>query len=1085
MFPKAKNHTAFTSLLVFVWLLFVHAPVWAQIGSGTISGTVTDASGAVVVGASVSVKNTQTGVVTPAVTNLQGRYAAPDLNVGEYDVQAQMQGFQTQVRSGIALTVGREVVVDLSLSVGQKTESVTVEAEIPQIDTTTSEQSALIGQQQMRELPLNGRNFEQLILLAPGVQPVTTGSQNSFYGREASYSIAGSRPEGQQLLLDGANIQGFWNHGAGNSIIGTSLGVEAIGEFQVLTNTYSARFGGSGSVMNATTRSGTNRFHGSAYDFLRNSVLDARNFFNTPVFPKDSFRRNQFGGILGGPAKKDKMFFFVNYEGIRQQLGLTTLPTVPNANARQGFLPCSAAPGIPCDPITNLANVGVNPAVQAALNVFPPLTPAAQEIGGGVATDVARGFEPAHEDYVNTRWDFAVSSSDSIFARYVFDNGNLTDPFASPFGLSSFGLFPEQSQGRNQYLTIGERKVFTSSLVNDARFTFVRTRMTAFTTANFPALDFFPGENRQNGVVNIAGLSPLGPSAFTPDFEIQNSYSAADDVFWTHGNHTFEFGVEFRRQQSNLANGFFSAGTWTFPSLLSFLQDQPVIFLGALPGRANSYRGFRESDLFPYVQDTWKVKPTLTLNFGLRYDFISNPVEVNGQLCAFVSPADPAETGCTNVSNVFARNPSLKSLDPRGGFAWDPFKDHKTSIRAGGGIFHNPIHVRVYHPAYLFASPYQTAVQPCLPFLPCTFPIPFQGLVVPIPTIGVGLGYQADTTPFVAQYNFGIQRELFAGTVLNVAYIGSRGVNLLVERDSNPPIPNIVNRQKNFAGGPSIGRSTPRLNPNLAALVFSMPDAPSWYNSLQVYLTRNLSKNVQFQAAYTYSKCIDQGSESYGLEGHNGAAPSQLDPYDQAPERGLCNFDFRHSFIANAVYTFPFHGNAFVQGWQFSTIAAAHSGTPFTLADGFDRADLNNPAGVGGAERPDLVPGRSNNPIVGKVNQWYDPSAFSLQAPGALGNLGRNTLIGPKFVNFDMSLAKNTKIREKLNVQFRVEAFNIFNHPNFGLPDFTLYTGPACPGRTPPNTNCPGPGIPNSHAGVISNTVSTSRQLQFAVKLVF
>ena len=343
----------------------------AQVGTGSVSGTVTDASGGIVAGASITVKNTQTGAVTPVTANEQGRYVAPDLVVGTYDVQAQLKGFQTQVHSGVVLAVGSNAVVDFSLAVGQVTETVTVEGATTQVETTSAAISALVAPQQMQDLPLNGRDFEQLILLAPGVQSVTTGAQSSFYGREPSYSIAGSRPEGQELLLDGANIQGFWNHGAGNSIIGTSLGVEAIGEFQVLTNSYSARFGGSGSVMNATTRSGTNDFHGSVYDFLRNNVFDARDYFNTTASPQNPFRQNQFGGALGGPVIKDKLFFFVNYEGIRRLLGETFLPSVPDAEARLGNLPdCVVNPGLTCDQNT-LDPLPLNPASQAIMALYP------------------------------------------------------------------------------------------------------------------------------------------------------------------------------------------------------------------------------------------------------------------------------------------------------------------------------------------------------------------------------------------------------------------------------------------------------------------------------------------------------------------------------------------------------------------------------------------------------------------------------------------------------------------------------------------------------------------------------------------
>ena len=1058
------------SALVLIAASFPGMKLAAQVGTGTISGVVTDSSGAVLVGATVSITNTETGIVTSVTANGQGRYTAPNLNVGNYEVKAAKDGFQTQVFKQVRVMVGSTVVVDANLAVGQQVTTITVDAAASQVDTTTSQISAQIARGQMDNLPLNGRNFEQLILLAPGVQPVTTGNQDSFYGRSASYSIAGSRPEGQALLLDGATIQGFWNHGAGNSIIGTSLGVEGIGEFQVLTNSYSARFGGSGSVMNATTRSGTNAFHGSVYDYLRNSVFDARNFFNQTPAPQDPFRQNQFGGTVGGPIAKDKMFFFANYEGVRRLLGETVIGFVPNNNTRQGIVPCAYAPDLPCG-ANGTAQVAVNPASQAILNLYP--SAGAVPIPGSPAASISlRGSQPANEDYLNLRWDYHLSSNDMIFARYNFDNGSLTEPFASPLG-----LYPEESRGRNQYVTLGYTRIASSTLVNDARLSFVRTNMRAFTTATNPALQLFSsyGEIRQDGGVNVPGFSPVGPSAFTPNYEIQNTYSASDNIFWTRGNHTLEIGVEFRRLQSPLSNGYFDDQGWTFPNVESFLvgkpvspNDPPITLLGALPGQANAARSFREWDLFPYIQDTWKIRRTLTLNLGIRYDFVSNPTEIHNQMCAFIDPSNPSTTGCTPVTHAFASNPSAKSFSPRVGLAWDPFKDHKTSIRAGAGVFHDLIQVRNYHPAFIFSKPYQTAVSLCVfggP--PCSYPVPFQGITVPIPTIGEALEYDPGTTPFILQYNVGVQRQLTKDTVLSVSYVGSRGYNLMVQNDLNPPIPTVINGQPNFL-------NAPRNNPNLGSIAFNQPDGSSWYNSLQTYLTRNVGKSLVFQLAYTYSKCTDYGSIAFGLEGNNSGQQGRSDPYNLALDKGPCDFDVRNNFTGSATYSVPFHGNRIVDGWQVNVISSARSGSPFSVQDGFDQVGFNNPAGQPG-ERPNLVSGKSSNPILGQVSQWYDPSAFALQGAGFLGNLGRNTLVGPKFVNFDLSLVKNTKFRETMNVEFRAEVFNIFNHPNFGLPGRTLYSG------IDPNGN----GIPNPTAGQITNTVGTSRQVQFAVKFSF
>jgi hypothetical protein len=1056
--------------LVFAIAGFYPEIADAQVGTGTISGVVADPSGAVVVGAAVRITNSRTGVVTSATTNNYGRYAVPNLIVGRYDVEAAKQGFETQVIKEVLLTVGANVVVNCKLAVGQKITALTV-TESSNVDTTTAEISALINREQMENLPLNGRNFEQLILLAPGVQAVTSGAQDSFYGRAPSYSISGSRPEGQELLLDGATIQGFWNHGAGNSIIGTSLGVDGIGEFQLLTNSYSARFGGSGSVMNATTRSGTNSFHGSVYDFLRNSAFDARNYFNESPTPQDAFRQNQFGGTFGGPIVKGRMFFFGNYEGVRSLTGRTSIGFVPNEDTRQGIVPCAYAADLTCNS-DGTATVPVNSASQAILNLYPKAGGSAVVSGSPFAQVALQGSQPANEDYANIRWDYHISPKDNVFARYIIDNGSLTDPFVSPLG-----LYPEQSRGRNQYVTLGYDKLISPYLLNDARFSFVRTTMRAFTRVSNSALQFFAyyGENRPDGNITVPGFSQIGPGGFTPDHEIQNTYSLSDGVFVTRGKHTIEAGLEFRRLQSPVQNDFFDDWGWSFPNVESFLEGKPVnpndpavTLLGALPGKADSARSFREWDLFPYLQDTWRVRQNLTLTLGIRYDFISNPTEIHDQMCAFIAPSDPSTTACTPVSHVFASNPSWKSVDPRVGIAWDPFKDGKTSIHAGAGVFHDPIQVRNYHTAYLFAAPYQTAVSLCVfggP--PCSYPVPFQGITAQITTIGEALEYSPGKTPFLVQYNLGVQRLLAKDTVLNVSYIGSHGYNLIVQNDTNPPIPAIVNGQPNYL-------NAPRKNPNLGAIAFGIPDGSSWYNSLQLYLTRNVGRRWQFQGAYTYSKCMDYGSVATALEAQNSAQQSRSDPYDLARDRGRCDFDIGHNFTGSATYFVPFHGNRMIEGWQVSTIVMAHSGSPFSVQDGFDRVGFNSPAGEPG-ERPNLVPGRSSNPIRGRVNQWYDSSAFALQGAGFIGNLGRNTLVGPKFFDLDMAVGKTTRVTEKSSVEFRVEGFNLFNHPNFAIPGQLLYTGADQNGN----------GIANPNAGQITSTVSSARQLQFALRVRF
>ena len=426
--------------------------------SATVLGTVTDSAGAVVPNASVRVKNTATDQAQQVATDGQGRYTIADLPVGTYEGQASAQGFQTTVRRGITLTVGAQAVVDFSLSVGQSQQTVTVEAEVSQVDTVSTALSAYVEQKQINDLPLNGRNFTDLVALLPGVaagSQIGNGGANLLYGVENNFSVSGARPEGQAYLLDSTNIQGFWNHGSGSGVMGTTLGIEAISEFSVLTNTYSAQFGGNGAVVNAVSRSGTNSLHGSGYEYLRNSDLDARNFFDGV---KPAFRQNQFGGSLGGPIKKDKLFFFVNDEELRKALGQTVVALVPDANAHNG--------------IVNGVNVRVNPTIAPILALYPLPT---SQVGPGVGSINEVDTTTGNENYLLARVDYTISGKDSLFVRYVRDSGAITQPF---LGSPLPPRWPEVGATRNHFATVEYHRVISPTLVNLLRFSFTRTRET-------------------------------------------------------------------------------------------------------------------------------------------------------------------------------------------------------------------------------------------------------------------------------------------------------------------------------------------------------------------------------------------------------------------------------------------------------------------------------------------------------------------------------------------------------------------------------------------------------------------------------
>src|SRR5262245_20877765 len=445
-------------------LLAAHR-LYGQAATATITGTVTDISGAAVPGAAVNATNTGTGLTRSTNTDGQGRYNLPDLAIGDYEMQAAKMGFQTVVRKGVNLTVGSQPVADFQLPVGQAEQTVNVTADISLVETSSAALSSLINQKQMRELPLNGRNFEQLILLAPGAISYPAGGSSALVGRAATFSISGARPEGHAILLDGENLQDWWQRGSGANVSGTQLGVEAIAEFQTMTNTYSAQYGGNGSVVNAVSKSGTNSFHGSAFDFLRNSKMDARGFFDKlPSHEPPPFRKNQYGGSLGGPVKTDKVFFFTNYEGIRQLLGGSSLVNVPDANARQGLVPCSLATGYTCNSSTGLAQVPVNSNIAQLLQLYPAAT---ASVGNGIGTTTTVANQIIHEDYVIARVDYSSSSKDSVFVRYVSDVANAVFPTAIP-------LWPVNDHNHNQFATIQERHIFSPTLLNSFSFSFSR-----------------------------------------------------------------------------------------------------------------------------------------------------------------------------------------------------------------------------------------------------------------------------------------------------------------------------------------------------------------------------------------------------------------------------------------------------------------------------------------------------------------------------------------------------------------------------------------------------------------------------------
>jgi hypothetical protein len=1073
--------------LTTVFLLAMNVRLAAQQTTGTIQGTVSDSSGGVIPAANVQVKNTGTGQTQATESDAQGRYRVADLAVGDYEVQASKTGFNSVIHRAITLSVGAEQVVDFALPVGQVTQTVTVEGEVSQVQTTSSEISSLVSPAQMRDLPLNGRNFELLMQMAPGVQNYYAGSSsvagsqgaNVRQGRDPAISVAGARPEGTAFLMDDQSLENFYNRGIG-SLTGTSLGVDAIAEFQMLTNTYGAQFGGNGAVMNSVSRSGSNGFHGSLFEFLRNSGLDARNFNDGATVP--AFRRNQYGGTFGGPIQKDKLFFFVNYEGLTYTQGVSNVATVPLTRTSTSLNSATAA------------------AVNGVLALYPiPTFNFKHNIVGGVDTGTGQatvvGDNTALENYILGRMDYTISDKDSFFGRYFIDRQHAVYPFS---GGGATGKWGEDDHGHNQFFNMEERHIFSPTKINTLHAGFGRTLVTGAATSSFPALQFFPGSGRADGSITVGNgaLSVIGTTAASPEPEsqLQNRFTVGDDFAWTHGTHSFRLGGGLERVQSQTLWPFQAGGAWVFNSVGALLQGTPLQVTGVANNPSNNpIRNFRELDFQIYAQDDWRVLSRLTLNLGLRYEPALNPSEAQNNLYNIVNVY--TDTNFSNVPHVFRTNASLKNIDPRIGFAWDVFGDHKTALRGGFGMFHDVLFAGEYGIGYINSPPW-SVIQQQNP----TFPTLFTETATPNLTLSPGWEWNDNRTPYMIEYNLNIERQLPWGMVGSIGYVGSHGVDNFSLVEENPVPATIVNGTFVFSptcgltsttaaiAAPCPSTNSGRRNKNLGTVSVAVNGSTSRYNSLQASLNRVIARNIQAQAAYTYSNCVSDGDAT--LATLSGNAPSNYEnPYDRSYDRGLCGFNVTHAFRLNMLGNLPFHGNRLVEGWQLTGILAANTGLPFNVIDGVDQSNQinatnfprpnyapNNPAITDLAGNV-IYPACNNNPMIKTSAMWFNPNCFSQQAFGTLGNFGREGLVGPGIFNLDTGILKTTKIRETMTLQFRAEFFNVLNHTNLSLPFAALFQGTPSP-TAPPLAR-------SSNAGQITSPAVPSREIQLGLKLIF
>jgi hypothetical protein len=1096
-----------------VWLV-LSSLTWAQTSNARIEGLIADETGAILPGVQVAIHNAETGATRNVMSNDRGRYVVTDLPPGAYEITATMTGFDTLIRRGITLTVGQDVSIPLTMRIGSVNTQVTVTAEAPLVNTTSSGVSGVVEERRITELPLNGRDFGQLALVQPGALNVATAAGgDASKGFGTRLSLSGSRPMDTGYSLDGTNVNSVGNFATPGSAAGVVLGVDAIREFRVVTGGgYSAEYGAySGGVVQMVTKAGTNQYHGTAFGLHRNDNLDANTWENNRAGKeKAEFRRNQFGGSVGGPIRRDKTFFFGAYEGLRQaRVGEVSESLVPDLETRQGraFVRatqasaasiCAGAGGTfsSLSDTTGRCAVAISPSVKPYLDLWP--RPNGEVLGDGTARLNYSQNPVTDENYIVARGDYRINDNQSMFGRFMFDNGDQVNPDGQ-------GVYDLVVASRQRFATIQYENVLAPTLLASSSLAFNRTALNEVVDLliDYPSSLFFMNHQRPASF-SYDGVGGFGST--NPATRIQNKWELSQSFSYSMGVHTLKFGGSYSHVIFNnsgpaaSAEGSFS---WTGTNAaLAFLTDAPLSTLTVEVPNADTSRTVLQDIYGFYFQDDWRVRPNLTLNLGLRYEPWTSPGEKHGRVSTFRDWVTATEFShpSTDGTDIYFNSPGESTFSPRVGLAWDVNGDGRTAVRAGAGIFH-----------VMILSPYLNTVTRKNPpdagtLIQNNPGVNFAGAPAYVlqrtPTIlsttltpdTFSEAIQFDLDPmYETKFNLTIEREILPDLSASIGYVGSRGTHLTMKSDCNA-VPATLVDGRPFIAPRAASAPVPRVNPNNGVITCTTSDANSFYNAMSIEVKKRLGQGFQFQAVYTWSKNVDDSTTGLGNSDFSENLVTQ--PYNHKADRGLAATHVGQNLVFNGLWSLPSPtGNRLASGilggWQLSGILRTSTGVPRgpKLRGAGGRANAQDGRRGANEQAPELRPGRTVESMTTGVTQgcaglaagqklgtpdlYFDPCAFTIPAPGFYGNAGRNIIIGPGFLNADVSLTKSTAVGalgENGRVNFHADLFNLMNRPNFGRPSNSILTAT---------------GSVFTDAGRISSTVGSERQLQFGLKIIF